>query len=314
MENPQDEDFWLEQFGKAFDKQPFFKQEREKTESEAGIICGINEKMKDFVERYGGKHVDISKKNVHIADPKKFSKENWNYWKNMFGGKSGAVYSIGMQGIHTVLFRQEDDVDFAKVLTHELIHMNGFQSVKAGWTGDSKDEANIYSRRMGMAAYGSYGKDEPYVDVYFNRLEEAVTEELACRFADEYFPHFSELTEGLNLRKNFFEEGDGEGRHIADVSVRSRQKRDGLWMTKISESKKYPKERKYLQDLVDTIYQKNKEQFASREEVFSEFARMHFTGKMLPLARLIEKTMGKGYFRRIGEETKILERKDKAIF
>ena len=39
-----------------------------------------------------------------------------------------------------------------------------------------------------------------------------------------------------------------------------------------------------------------------QEELFDEFARAHFTGNYLPLARIIEDTFGKGAFREIATE------------
>ena len=40
-------------------------------------------------------------------------------------------------------------------------------------------------------------------------------------------------------------------------------------------------------------------------DIFDEFARAHFTGNLLPLARIIEKTLGRGSFRKVAEEESV---------
>lgn len=66
----------------------------------------------------------------------------------------------------------------------------------------------------------------------------------------------------------------------------------------------YPKERLQFDELIDKIYEKNREDedFKDREEVFNLFARATMSGRLLTLVRLIEKTFGKGAFRKLGEK------------
>lgn len=60
---------------------------------------------------------------------------------------------------------------------------------------------------------------------------------------------------------------------------------------------------KICNSLIDDLYNKNAGSFASREEVFNLFARAVMTGRLLSVARLLEKTYGKGSFRELGEKT-----------
>jgi len=62
------------------------------------------------------------------------------------------------------------------------------------------------------------------------------------------------------------------------------------------------RERQKLDELLYRLLQQMPEKFQSKEELFSEFAKANFTGNYLPLARLIEKSMGKGSFRRLAKE------------
>jgi len=61
-------------------------------------------------------------------------------------------------------------------------------------------------------------------------------------------------------------------------------------------------ERKKLYELLDKIVSSSKGKFTSRDEVFEHFARANFSGKYLPLARMVEDILGKGSFRKIAED------------
>ncbi|MEK7508328.1 MAG: hypothetical protein AAB568_00535 [Patescibacteria group bacterium] len=65
----------------------------------------------------------------------------------------------------------------------------------------------------------------------------------------------------------------------------------------------YAAERKFLKSLIKKIYEKNRGEFESKEEVFKLFADATISGRLLPLARAVEKTFGKGYFRDLGALT-----------
>ncbi len=56
-----------------------------------------------------------------------------------------------------------------------------------------------------------------------------------------------------------------------------------------------------LHILVGKLFERNLEQFTNQDEVFEEFAKGMMTGNILPVGRLIERTFGKGTFRKIGE-------------
>jgi len=54
---------------------------------------------------------------------------------------------------------------------------------------------------------------------------------------------------------------------------------------------------KYL----DIVLERNSDDFSSREELLDMFMRAQVTGNLLPVARLIEKTFGRGAFRKLSE-------------
>ena len=57
-----------------------------------------------------------------------------------------------------------------------------------------------------------------------------------------------------------------------------------------------------LNKLVDELWEKNRDSYDDREEILRLFIEAGVTGKLLKVARLIEKTFGKGSFRELAEK------------
>jgi len=135
---------------------------------------------------------------------------------------------------------------------------------------------------------------------YFSDVNEAVTEELVKRFDKLYFSSIPALQEEWQRREEFKMQND-----VPDdiVTVTTQQQIDGKWETFIYPYG-YEKECKKLWSLIREIYEQNKGDFSSQEEVFTLFAKAAFSGRILDVARLVEKTFGKGSFRKLGERTK----------
>jgi len=128
--------------------------------------------------------------------------------------------------------------------------------------------------RRGGITIASYDKKQQLYPshIYFEGLNEAIIEELTIRFGQGNFELIPELQREL-IDKNTYG---------------------------------YSEERKKLKEIIEKIYETNKdlEHFNSSEDVFYIFAKAVMSGKTLKIARLIEKTYGKGSFRKLGEETK----------
>ena len=286
----------LKIFKDIFENKQLFEgsPEREKTEIELSLIRQINERLKPFVERYGGEFIKVRPENIHILDPKKMSKEWWKIFKERFGeGDRGACFTFG-QSITMILIRGEDEYCFSEALSHELMHLNSFHSVDVR---DRNEEVGFRERRTGMVVISKEGNK-----AYFQGINEAITEELTVRFARDNFSDFPELREGIDSRKSFAESFGENKPDLANIVIRSFQRKGRLWMYSIGDVKIYERERKYLKDVVASIFEKNRGRFPSEEDVFEIFVRAYFSGKMLELAKLVEDTFGRGAFRKMGEE------------
>lgn len=193
--------------------------------------------------------------------------------------------------------RPEDELAFAKVLTHELIHLNAFQSINV--KSEDESDFNVRNRRGGLRVVSN---TEDFDKYYFDNLDEAVTEELAHRFIKAFFNKIPELKEFLKSREKIKENEGFEGESV-DISIVSVLRGKGFWASYMIDSSSHVDEREYLWKLIDELYEINQDKFNSKEEIFDFFARAALSGKLLPLARLIESSKGKGSFRIIGEET-----------
>lgn len=81
----------------------------------------------------------------------------------------------------------------------------------------------------------------------------------------------------------------------------------------ISKFFSYGEERENLNLLMDKIVEKNSGKFKNKEEVLMVFAKGMITGNILPLGRLLDRTFGKGIFRKIGELDKDTQKQKEFI-
>lgn len=273
--------------------------EREKTESEKEIIESLVEKARGFVARYGGKPVGIKPENVHIIDLDRATEADKRIMDREFGGlEERAKYIFNVQAILMGVDRHtpKTKLRFAHTVAHELMHMNSFQSVNR--TG----ERTLSMRRFGLGI-ASGARKEQEEKHFFALLDEAVTEELHMRFVAESFRSIGPLKGELEFRDKWLRRIDPASgvlpSEVEFVDESSASEEGGPRYYLYS----YHKERQRLNQMIDEIYRSKHNRFQSREGVFEVFARAYFTGRLLNLARLIEKTYGKGSFVEIAKAT-----------
>lgn len=252
----------------------------------------------------------------------------------------GSVYNITQEkfksGVCSPYMRRvmvdyrESTLDFATTLAHELFHMSEYTSlIYSTETNDTE------LRRAGVSIFGKDGET-----VYFANIEEALVAEAVQTFFNQYlrknpqftdeikktdfvknwlvkfydyagvpkekqkefldsvysFPDVDDLIERLNGNDNEeFKFGflDGYlGAMFENDDVVMRERMD---------------ERKKLDSLVDMILNSSENEYTSRKEIVDVFMRANFSGKLLPLARLIEKSLGKGSFRSVGIDSSVIK-------
>ncbi len=263
------------------------KAKREKTEGEKNMISEILEKMPDFITKYGGIALRVPLKNIYIIDGNRLSDEGKKEVEKT--ENAGGAYCISMQNLY--IMDSGNTLKNAHRIVHELIHFNSFQSIELR---DSK-EKTYGIRRVGFEIHSKRNKT-----IYFNGINEAITEELHKRFDNEFFDNISLIAEDVKHRNDIRKHAKGKGEDISLIVTK--QLDSGEWHSTV-ENYVYAKERKELKKVIQKIYDENKNQFNSPEDVFNIFAKAAMNGKLLKAAKLIKRTYGKGSFKKLGETT-----------
>lgn len=227
-------------------------------------------------------------RNPHISlDAFKFVRSG--FFEEFGSSDFKATFFANMQTIVIDGEYNISNTDLAGTAFHECMHMLSFQ--RNVLIGDRDDGyANIKPERSGLSVYSS--KNPMYQ--YFNFINEAVTVELENRFCKkmEKIKLFQE--DILKIKKKY-----GSDFVFSFIQMKKDEKGNLDPERAVSYSNEYKKTKEMMQN----IYEKNKDEFNSVDEVMELFIEAYFTGKLLPIARLLEKTYGKGKFRAIGEES-----------
>lgn len=302
-----------------FFKHKFETKKEEEIEKEHSVeldkvIYKINEAMKEFLAGYGVESFTIPAKNVLILDQNKLTSSQLEILGKRYG-KTNGLYLLYKQKIVLLLdYAKEDKLRFLQSLVHEMFHVNSFVSyettdqegaIQLTRENDPNDKVNIRLRRMGFKIDSEKGP------VYFYDIDEAIITELTMRFDWKYFSKIPEIADEYEAREEILkealksgEEMDDLRRSIANFSEESIENQTKKGFKFALRGYSYDEEREDLNDLIDELYEKNKSQFESEEDVFAVFAKAVLTGRLLPAARLIEQSFGKGSFKTLGVLTK----------
>lgn len=273
----------------------------------------INETIKyvgEFLEQYGIKAVDVSADNIFIYDQLKIDDDFKKDMQKRFGADAGATYLptsqriLILKDINTLSSAQLSDI-----IAHELIHLNSFTSYQS--TKNNSDasismkidgnEINLKQRRLGLELKDNSGEKR-----FFKYINEAVTEELAGRFCNQFFKEINQLKEVSAKKKSVIEENsspDEREQAMTNIlEIITTQQSSGQWKS-IFITHTYPEERGQLNKIIDELWERNKDKYHSREDIFNLFVNAMLHGQLLPLARLVEKSYSKGILRYFGEKS-----------
>ena len=233
----------------------------------------INNYMALFVKYYGGRPVTLSNHNLLIINEEKLPKSIKEQIPT-----AAAICACVTQEIIVInrdYNRQQTPHLLARILVHEMLHFNSFVAarLKTGPNASGIMVEEIQHIRQGL----TIGHPEKR-KATFDKLSEAVTEELAIRFGQRYFSQF----------KN------------EDTKERSKQENTTV-------DREYVEERAWLHDIINKIksHPVNTGKFNSEEQIFEIFANAYFSGDLKPLVQLIDGTFGSGSFKNLGEDSSV---------
>ncbi|MDP2676313.1 MAG: hypothetical protein Q8O83_01360 [bacterium] len=295
--------------------QELLMQEREKTKEEIELIVFCNEKINALRGKYGLEPFTIPESNFHIVPMEKW-KEGMDYEKS----NTAAFFSNSLQGVAAMEI--DNPLAFAKGAYHELIHFHGYQALMVAEREGRK--LKDYDYRFGMGMFKERGEEGQF---YFENMNEALTEELAKRFIENEYasenPH-PLLQKGIQTIRNLQEEAKEKvsGSDL-EKSITNPELYYALLHGRIGIDEdltlgnqyffSYKKQRSILNTLIDTLYEHNKENCEGREAIFDMFVKAHFTGNIYELGKMIDRSFGKGTFRKIGELDENIEEQEQFI-
>lgn len=270
------------------ERQSLEKSERPKTAEELALIDFANEETNRLRKEIGVTPYDIPRENFHIVP-------------HGFGESGDSAGHVDKQ-LQRVFLNEKtlqfgsSPLRFGLTAVHELIHLKGHLTIEVSQIGN---ETYMSEVRHGLVVEPPEKKiQDGKGKHYFSGLEEA----LAGTFEKKSFqgvlalPLFKEerdwlmsedaqkIIERLSKIYNFPKD---------EVAVVSKDGRVNLFA--------YYEQRQVLDYVCNQIKAEFPDEYQSFDEVLKEFLRAQFTGKLLPVARLVEKTFGKGGFRLLGE-------------
>lgn len=165
--------------------------------------------------------------------------------------------------------RSPSNVNFALTIFHELVHASSYRALQL-ILGKQSSSANLVAYRSGFSVTSRDGSIS-----YFKDIEEAV---------------IGILTERFYLNVVFT--------HPLFATERQQMMREGLRPDTSREE-----EAAKLRSLAKDLYSKNRALFSGEDDVIDLFISGNVTGNLMPAARLVEQSYGKGSFRTLGENT-----------
>lgn len=295
----------------------------EKSPEDIEIIQEITRQVDDMIILYGGDPHDIPIENIFFLKPGAVDELN---------DRKGSSGEYSIQPAKMGVEKGESSFLLGSLIAHESFHAKSYKAFRVG-----NQSNETYAYRSGMNMFDR--KNDEIADrykVYFDELEEAIvaecTKRLCIQESDTSTKFEKEkramiefrglLVDLLNSKNELTEERkffidnikyvpDPEYRIEAiknfsdDIDAR-RGFLHGMLVAFIEDDKieyfERFNERKKLYNLLDTIIVHSNGAFKDRESIFTEFAKVNFSGKFLPLARIIEGTLGEGSFRKMAEE------------
>jgi hypothetical protein len=159
--------------------------------------------------------------------------------------------------------RDNSKVNFAMRLFHEFFHLKSYSAQQLIRQGTGKFKSEFY--RDGFSVVSRDGEK-----VFFTDLNEAVTELMTIRF-------YEEVIKKHPIFQDEFQDGKEPFHRAREVEIEK------------------------FEELVDDLWIKNKDKYKNRLDIENIFIDAAVNGNLLPVGRIVERTYGKGSFRKIGE-------------
>lgn len=285
------------------------KYEQEPTEDQKTLIAWTEQSIRDLVKEYGGDPTNFPLFKIHLMQPGSV--------ETITEGKLSS--GIFLQVDQEILVENYSNIDLAVTLAHELLHAESYKSAQI----TAEKEAAPYRTGITM-----HDRTNPAI-AYFSGLEDAIVQEAALKFFTEsmaknplFEQQINKIEQVKNRLKEFIQNNtkitENEKKDalvrihgITDIpedemegifTVLDSNELGRLYKNQIFNDTARIDERIRFSHLLDEIQEKSNGFYVSRDDVLDEFMRANFSGNILPIARNVEKFIGKGAFRKIAED------------
>ncbi len=265
------------------------KLEYPKSEKEIALIDFANKETSELMQELGLESYNIPVNNFHIFPPETYNKATAGGRAATFFKKQGAIFNAE-------IFR-DNPVLFGSVVLHEILHLKAHFSIEV--QEEEKEEISVTPYRQGVSVnalqkHGCHGKYHQH----FTGLHEAIVAEAQKRLTEKLInqPELSEEKKWLtSIEAKEKKKKISKEKNISEDDIIWVNKEDDKW-----EAIAYLRARNVLNYVCSEIQKQFPDKYESMDDVYMIFLKAHFTGQLMPIARLVEKTFGKGSFRLLG--------------
>ena len=272
------------------EREQFKKLEYPKSEKELALINFANEETSRLMQEAEIEPYDVPAENYHIIPPE--------LYKKVAGDSGNATTFNTKQGIiFDALEFRDNPVHFGAVVLHESLHLKAHFSMEVQEGGD-KVSKTPYREGVTVRASQSYGHHGKYHQ-HFDGLHEGIVAETEKRLLAKLLDHPE-----LAKEKGWLISDEAKEMRKKLAQKKEIPEDDIVWVGKKGENDwetvSYLRQRDVLNYVCAEIQKQFPDEYQSADDVYKTFLNAHFTGRLLPLARLVEKTFGEGSFRLLG--------------
>ena len=272
------------------EKEALKKQEYSKSKIEIALIDFANQETSRLMQEAGVEPYAIPLDNVHIIPPELFRR----IAKVDDAGQAKRITEgIAINADYT----RANPVTFGSTVLHEILHLKAHLSMEMQKENEQEHET-IY--RMGVTVNATVknileGRDHSH----FKALHEAIVAETEKRLIPRLLAHPELAKEKewmLSEKAEELKRQIAKEHHIHVDDIIWVEQKEKLKFEAVG----YKTQREVLSYVCTEIQKQFPDQFASNDDVSKLFINANFTGRLLPIARLVEKTFGEGSFRLLG--------------
>lgn len=248
------------------------------------VIVAALQAAEEVINQYSSRRIRLSKTNIFLIRQEDALEH--------FGAEAEEVGRSDFRGgVFIYTPPNMTDSQLAHFTAHELVHHASFQRHRVTRGEGGKSVSSVPDRGGLTIGHPQFGFDtEAGGSRHFLALNEAVTEQIAIEITSVIKQKTKLLDEDFNTLKRVY---DRDSARFMLSKKSEKPENDDQYAWSVSYEERVDRLRTTCQHL----YEINRERFSSPQEVFRVFAEAYFSGKLLMLARLIEKNYGKGAFR-----------------